>query len=656
MMNKTFKLSAIASGLLMATSAHAALYKVVEVNPSAEKNITTAVVVEDSEKDLNASNPLGCFGESCSDSSYAVAGNTMGGQAGIPYYQEVPFNRDNTFSYQDKSDLESYCDAQFDYASDLCDSYADDLWYGGDDNSEGGLRRERDAWFDANYQTNSIGFIDSASVTPPLVSDYIPGQDDVAGTLVPNTENVFITNLYDEDTPIGITSSGYYDVDGHYALAYRQRGFYGETSLLPKQDAEQAIVKQMGRTYAYDSFEYNGNTYVVGAAAVEPIDFGEASDYDSDDYDETANISSCENLTDPAASFDCQHVTFAQQAYVWDVTSMASSVSGVSVSQWHDREVGGGTDDDETAQASARAAVVPETGNYAGKPILVGFNSDHDDDDFLMQAAVFYPKSDFSGVSADAWESKFVDDAELEDSDDFIYTNSLLKDINDNLIAIGESKRSTNYPENGSANTEMFVVKDIETGSPSASYINGGIFGDGQSAKPNAINNFNEIVGTVDAESSREIGGKRRRTRGFIYALDAEGTNADRRAILGSSAIYLDNLTASTGDSASSNANQYRILEAYDINDAGVIAARAAKCDGGYDDQSIFSYCGDGNQDEEYVAVKLIPIEGATSEDIVTRSDEVAQTVDRDGGGGGSLGIFGLFGLALVSLRRKFKC
>lgn len=649
MINKRLKLTAIASGLLMATSAQAALYQIVEVTPSDMKNKATATVVEPSDESLNDSNPLGCFGDSCSTSLYSVAGNTTGGNAGIPYAQEVPFNRDNTFSYQDKNDLENYCNSEFAYAEDLCDYDADDLWYGGGDNSEGGLRRERDAFFDANYQTNSIGYIESARVTPPLDSKYIPGQETTPGTPVSNTENVVVTNL-DGETPIGITSSGYYDVNGNYAIAYRQRGFYGDVSLLPKQDAEQDIVKQMGRTYAYDTFIYNGNKYVVGASAVAPVDFSEAHDYDSDEYDVDANISACEGLTDPAASFDCQHVTFAQKAYVWDVTDGAS---GIAVDTWWDGERA--TDDDETAQASVRAAVVPETGAYAGKPILVGFNSEHDDEDFLMQAAVFYPRDGFSSVTENAWETKFVKDAELEDDDDFIYTNSIVKDINSNLIAIGESKRNTDYPDNGSGNTEMFVINNVESGSPQASYVSGGIFSDGMSAKPNAINNFNEIVGTVDAEQHREIDGKGRRTRGFIYAYDTDGTNSERQNIIGSDAIYLDNLTTSSDDTPSSHSNQYRILQANDINDAGVIAAYAAKCEGGYDSLSLFSYCGDGYQDEEYVAVKLIPIEGATKDDVVTRSDDDEEVEREGGGGGGSLGLFGLFGLIAISVRRKFK-
>lgn len=648
MKNKTFKLSTLSAALLMATGANAAIYKVVEVTPSDVKTTNQAIVVQPSDESLNSSNPLGCFGESCTDTTYAVAGNTFSGNPGIPYEQEVPFGYDNSWSYLDEDDLENYCDYNYGYEDQLCENVADELWYGNvDADAElGGLRRERDAFYDANYVTNSLGFVESSTVTAPLDSEYKPGQDTTEGTLVDNTNNVYITNL-DDETPIGITSSGYYDVDGHYALAYRQRGFYGDVSLLPKQDAEQDIVKQMGRTYAYDTFEYAGNKYVVGAAAVAPVNFGEAYDYDSDEYNVEANISNCENVTDPAAMFDCQHVGFAQKAYVWNITDGAS---GVAAAQWHDGDTA--TDDEETAQSSVRAAVVPETGTYAGLPILVGYDSDYDDDDFRMQAAVFYPKDGFNGVTEEAWESSFVSNAELEDDNDLIYSHSVVKDINKNLIAIGESKRRTYYPENGSGNTEGFYIDNIESGSPSATYLAGGLFLDGTTAIPNAINNFNEMVGTVSVENTEEVDGKARRIRGFIYALDAEGTNAERRDIIGTSATLLDDLTLSEGDSASSEANQYRILEANDINDAGVIAAKAIKCEGGYDDLSRNALCGNGSQDEETVAVKLIPINGATAADRVSRDEDDGETVDRDGGG--SLGVFGLFALALVSLRRKF--
>ncbi|MFA0228723.1 DUF3466 family protein, partial [Vibrio sp. 10N.261.45.A7] len=115
---------------------------------------------------------------------------------------------------------------------------------------------------------------------------------------------------------------------------------------------------------------------------------------------------------------------------------------------------------------------------------------------------------------------------------------------------------------------------------------------------------------------------------------------------------------------ASSYNNQFRIIDATDINDAGVISATAIKCtvdgkDKPYDTTSHNSYCGgaSSNAVEKVVAVKLIPIKGArydTGSDIdsvVTRSTDT-EKVDRQGG---SLGWLTLTVLGLLGFRRKFK-
>ena len=100
------------------------------------------------------------------------------------------------------------------------------------------------------------------------------------------------------------------------------------------------------------------------------------------------------------------------------------------------------------------------------------------------------------------------------------------------------------------------------------------------------------------------------------------------------------------------NNNQYRIYDASDINDAGVISATATKCSGGYDSTAHDSYCGDGNADETIVAVKLVPIAGSTSGDIKTRGYE-NNTTERQGGsfGFGALTLLGLFGF----MRKRIK-
>jgi hypothetical protein len=108
----------------------------------------------------------------------------------------------------------------------------------------------------------------------------------------------------------------------------------------------------------------------------------------------------------------------------------------------------------------------------------------------------------------------------------------------------------------------------------------------------------------------------------------------------------LDDLT--NGSEFSDN-NQYRIIAANDINDAGVIAATALKCTGGYDSTAHNAQCGAGKGQEKTVAVKLVPIAGKTHEDISPRGmDDLV--VERNGAG---LGLWSLILGGLLWFRRK---
>ena len=108
-------------------------------------------------------------------------------------------------------------------------------------------------------------------------------------------------------------------------------------------------------------------------------------------------------------------------------------------------------------------------------------------------------------------------------------------------------------------------------------------------------------------------------------------------------AWYLDDLT---NDGSLSGNNQYRVVDATDINDAGVISGTALKCSGGYSTTSHNASC---SGTETVVAVKLVPIAGATSSDISQRSTDTT-TSERSGG---SLGLWSLILLTLGWFRRK---
>ncbi|WP_102402323.1 DUF3466 family protein [Vibrio cyclitrophicus] len=308
---------------------------------------------------------------------------------------------------------------------------------------------------------------------------------------------------------------------------------------------------------------------------------------------------------------------------------------------------------DYFAQGSMRSIVESSSIFYG-----VGYNTVDGNGDLQdMNASVFVSDSlDISG----SWSTKVISGAEVKSgssNDDARYSNSVATDINDNLFAVGYSKRNGFVPESGSAGNKIFVVTDASAVTPTATYLSGGIFFGGSSGEAKAVNNFNEFVGQIDAETTREVDGSERRHRGFIYPYNVDSSKDERRVdIFNGQAWWLDDLT--NDGNASGDNNKFRIIDASDINDAGVISATAIKCTVGgttqpYDTTSHNSYCGGAatNAVEEVVAVKLIPIAGKGKADIQTRSADT-EKVDRQGG---SLGWLTLTVLGLLGFRRKFK-
>lgn len=304
--------------------------------------------------------------------------------------------------------------------------------------------------------------------------------------------------------------------------------------------------------------------------------------------------------------------------------------------------------DQRLAQGSLRDFVVVDDTLYA-----VGFNT-FENDHHYMQATVFtVPTALLDSLTKDNSDKKIMS-VEVKGatvrknggkSGVQIHTNSILTSVNENLIAIGEAKRSS--ADKGAYNNRLFIVPDVSADSPTAAFLSGGIFFDGAGGKAGAINNYNEMVGQIDADNTREVYGKPRRKRGFIYPYNSTGTESDRRAIFDNQAWWLDDLT--NGGDLSNDNNQYRIIDATDINDAGVIAATAFKCDGGYDSTAHNATCGNGTREESTVAVKLIPIAGATSDDIVRRGMDERATERK----GAAVGLWALVLLGLFGFRRK---
>ncbi|BCK17479.1 hypothetical protein VCSRO5_1386 [Vibrio cholerae] len=291
------------------------------------------------------------------------------------------------------------------------------------------------------------------------------------------------------------------------------------------------------------------------------------------------------------------------------------------------------------AQGSMRDVV--ENG---GKLYAVGYSS-YDTDNHYMQASVFQLDDTSNFSNAASWTTKAVSGTESRIGGDYIHSNSVVTDVNKNLVALGSAKRAGSRPENGAAGNRLFVIEDVSASTPTANFLTGGIFFTGAGGKAGAINSYNEIVGQVDANDTRENDGKPRRKRGFIYPYSANGSDPSRMAIFANKAWLLDDLT--NDNTATGNNNQFRIIDATDINDAGVISATALKCSGGYDTTAHNSLC--SNREETVVAVKLVPIVNATSANIQQRSTE-EQASERKGG---SFGLGLLMVLGVLGFRRK---
>ncbi|WP_122047517.1 DUF3466 family protein [Vibrio atlanticus] len=434
---------------------------------------------------------------------------------------------------------------------------------------------------------------------------YVNAKAFIEGGAILDTRNTVINSLDKDANPLGVKSEG----------TIRNNAIF-TTTAKPAGSSETRAWKAITAS--------NGTVYNVGS------------------------VSTSETITETSTP----DPVFSSKAAIWD---------GTNTKQIDWTRGGTARQGDYYAQGSMRSIAESDTKFYG-----VGYNTVDGSGDLQdMNASVFISKSLDLADSANTWTTKSIEGAKVNSnsSNDYKYSNSVATDINKNLFVIGNSKRNGRVPENGSAGSKMFVVTDASAATPTATYLTGGIFFAGSSGEARAVNNFNEIVGQVDAETTREVDGSERRHRGFIYPYQATGTDPSRIDLFQNKAWFLDDLT-NDGNVSGEN-NKFRIIDASGINDAGVISATAIKCmidtngDGrgnderAYDTTSHNSYCAGAasNAVEEVVAVKLIPIEGKGKSDIQARSTDTAK-VDRKGG---SLGWFALTVLGLLGFRRKFK-
>ncbi len=553
-----FKLTAISAMILSATSASAALYQVIEVEPQTTFAFESVYGVAIQPGNVVGGNSLGCFDDGTTDceSSFKLAGETRlvaphAGQAidGLSYREEAPFGIDNGFIYvqDDARDFERYCRSELRYA--ICETWADIRW---------------NVWkkeISGDQTPNAIAFVEDQA------------------TPIDENKNVVVNSLTSDANPIGIKIAAG-DVTGSRRNSVK--ALVTNTSI----DIDAGLQTRAWKT---------DGTYTVGSIA----------------HEKTNN----------------QGNFYTSKGAIWDSSGTITEIPWQTTNPERDNRL---------AQGSLRDVTVKDGHIYA-----VGYNTFYDDRNF-MQASVSSVK-----VGESNWITKPVTGATVRENGtggDFIHSHSLLTAVNEHGIAIGEAKLSR--AESGAYANRLFVVPDIND--PKANFLNGSLFFAGAGGKAGAINNFNEIVGQIDTEETREVGGKPRRKRGFIYPYGTElqGSVAERQAIFNNRAWLLDDLT--NGSEFSDN-NQYRIIAANDINDAGVIAATALKCTGGYDSTAHNAQCGAGKGQEKTVAVKLVPIAGKTHKDISPRGmDDLV--VERNGAG---LGLWSLILGGLLWFRRK---
>ncbi|PKF78051.1 GlyGly-CTERM sorting domain-containing protein [Vibrio sp. vnigr-6D03] len=604
--NRVFKLSAITSLIIGATSAHAALYNIEVVSSSENENFGSAV--------SESTGVTNCFAEACASSSSnpVVASRGRIGEAGQWINDEMDFLFDNRFRFVDqkgnRDEYRKYCDYNLRY--NTCEAWADRFFHG--TNGSGGAQRVLNSFtwstpFSAD-NNNTKAFLTSGS----LISEV---SGNISGT------NEIVVNNFDGTTAIGNSSSGYlHSGSSNYARQYKSRGFYGSTVLEPIVTSQP--LDTMGVTRAFDSFEYNGKTYVVGSSAFSI--YGDESD--------------CKTVSDPHTRSQCQNLRFNNQAVMWDVTNTAS----VSVTKVTDASSG-----TQSSQSSVRAATLDP--NNSNEPVLVGYYNRKNSSDMLPEAAIFLPTFDAGEI--DGWTTKAISGTTLN-PDGYIYHSSIATDINQNMLVIGSTKRGnydykrsrTDVPvEEGSLNNRLWLA-NASSANPTATYLTGGIFFAGSGGDMRAVNDFNEIVGRIDAENVREVDGKLRRKRAFIYPYNVGSIAGNRGSIFQNKAWWLDDLT--NDGSVSGHNNQFRIIDANDINNAGIISASAMMCAGGYKTTSHNASC---SGTEKLVSIKLTPINGATASNIQQRTAD-KDPVERKGAG---LGILLLGVLSLISFRRK---
>ncbi|MEC6881410.1 DUF3466 family protein [Photobacterium piscicola] len=675
MPHKMLKLSTLAILIAGASQASAAVYTVVPVANAdsagvkqlanqdyfaeAQANANSTPITVSSTGIKPSAKNANCFtGTECAVDDYTVTGVAHRGTEGTPIADVTPYNQ-NRQDIISLSQLDNYCNHNFDYG--ICDIWAKNQYFGDEytDGNEqdgqglGGLQKKQAAWT-KGYYSNIVALVNDQRVATKAdeFSGYTKEQKKAGLVSIDSTDEHFTTdaiaNGVVDNYNFGTTSSALFtNKASTHPRAFEKRGFVNTFTtnpftatpliLLPPVSGD-AFVKTMGQTTANSAVKTTDGLLVVGSSS-----FAESYTHDIDrhipnkddvniglDFKDDIYRACATTLTDVYNQWECQFSTFANEAAFWLVGNDGITKSGVIGSNLAAVD----PDDDHLSfQASAQAVALKADGN----PIVVGYSTnDVNNKLYAIQAAYFTaPVGDLS-----SWTRTLIPGLAIreDDSGDFSYT--MANGVNNKSVIVGDAKGNGEKPQ------RAFVYKAGQSKAQFFDDLAPAIFFKDSNSNAAAVNDNDQVVGWVDIEASK---GKEARHRAFTYMTNNSVIkNANGEVVLApNKAWMLDDLTNDPNAGAGSVANSYRILDATGVNNAGVIAATAYYCQGGYANLSNLAHC---NGTEQRVIVKLVPNANATANDIQPRVKDEDEPLKRSGG---SLGILALTALGFIGFRRR---
>lgn len=675
MPHKMLKLSTLAILIAGASQASAAVYTVVPVANAdsvgvkqlanqdyfaeAQANANSTPITVSSTGIKQSAVGANCFtGEHCVADDYTVTGVARHGTEGTPIADTTPYNQnsqDITNLYQ----LRNYCDNNLGYGT--CDIWAENQFFGRDYTDEnewdgqglGGLQKKQAAWVNG-YHSNSQGLVNGVSVKTfaSNAESYTGTQKDNLGGIIADTTDTLVKGTAGTDFVYGITSSALFKNDAGMPRAFSKRGFVNTATKavqLAPVSTSNALVSNMGQTQANDAVMLNDKLLVVGSSSYAASFY--AKDSDSKDREDENKLPSSDDILNNGShplnfdvmkqcainpsdnlykNWECQFSTFANEAAYWlvnaDGTVTSHAITAGNGDNRDDLAVIDKNNDYLSFQAAAQAVALDTNGD----PIAVGYSTtDVENDYYAMQAAYFTAKAD----NLASWERTIIPGLNIEPGDDRDFTYTIANSVNSQSVIVGDAKGNGEKPQ------RAFIYKVGQGNAKFFDQLAPSIFFKDSNSNAAAVNKNDQVVGWVDIELKQ---GAEARHRAFTYLYGATAQGP----LSAGGAWMLDDLTNDNG-AANSEANSYRIVDATGINNAGVIAATAFYCQGGYENLSKLASC---NGTEQQVVVKLVPIANATAKDIQPRAKDEDQPFKRSGG---SLGILALTALGFIGFRRR---